>query len=102
MENNRVKFGFGLSVATTAILSAILVVAKEMNTVLKGWMKEFTGHHWVTHGILMLVFFLVLGFILTKYKADESLKLNDQRMSLIVGGGTLLSAIIIAGFYLFH
>ncbi len=102
MENNRVKFGFGLSVATTAILGAILVVAKEMNTVLKGWMKEFTGHHWVTHGILMLVFFLVLGLVLTKYKADESLKLNDQRMSLIVGGGTLLSAIIIAGFYLFH
>jgi hypothetical protein len=47
--------GFGLSLAITSVLSALLVVAKELGQQsVMAWMKKLTGQHWVTHTLLAL------------------------------------------------
>ena len=87
---------FGLALAITVVFSALLVVIKESseNTVM-ALMKQATGHHWITHTIIDLIVFVVLGFLLTK------VQISPKRLSWIIVGATVVGGVIIAGFYLF-
>ncbi len=92
---------FGLSLAITSLLSAILVVVKETNedSVL-AWMKAASGHHWVTHGILNLVLFFILGWLLAKSNHGRRLNITAQALVVCITASLVVSAVIIAGFYL--
>ena len=59
-----VTLGTLVRAGVTSVVSALLVVLKEANehTVL-AWMKAATGHHWVTHGIIDLILFVLIGFL---------------------------------------
>jgi hypothetical protein len=89
---------FALSLAITSLLSAILVVIKEQNpeTVL-AWMKAATGHHWISHGILILIVFAVLGGVLARVKLGTGLGGNG--LSALVSGSLVLSGLVIAGYF---
>ena len=66
METNDIgkyAIAFGVSLAVTSLFSAVLVVLKESNKSLLGWMAKATGHHWVTHGLADIVMFVVLGWL---------------------------------------
>ena len=86
---------FGLSLAITSMLSALLVVLKELSehTVL-AWMKQVTFHHWLTHGIIDLIIFVALGLLLTKVKA------TPKQLTQAIVGAVVVGGVIIAGFYL--
>lgn len=90
---------FGLSFAITSVLSALLVILKESNqaTVL-AWMKAATGHHWVTHGLLDVIVFVVLGVLLAK--VGGGVRMTANALSATIVGATVLSGLIIAGFFL--
>lgn len=92
---------FGVSVVITSILSAILVVVKESSesTVL-AWMKNLTGHHWITHGLIVVVAFLVIGWGLAKTNSGQGLKITPDRLITLIVSAVVLSGLIIAGFYL--
>ncbi|MBU1230164.1 MAG: hypothetical protein KKA55_10385 [Proteobacteria bacterium] len=92
---------FGLSVAITSIVSALLVIAKESNedTLLK-FMKTVTPHHWITHGLFNLILFVALGLILAKSNNGQGPALDDDKLINVTAGGFLLSCFIIAGFFL--
>ncbi|BDB29330.1 hypothetical protein Tamer19_75130 [Cupriavidus sp. TA19] len=69
-EQGEVRLGklttsFGLSLGITSVLSALLVILKETNeqTVL-AWMKAATGHYWITHSLLDVLAFVILGLAL--------------------------------------
>lgn len=93
--------GFGLSFAITSVLSALLVVLKEMNedSVLAA-MKAITGHHWVTHGVLDVVLFVVIGMALAKGGQGMTMQADTLVRSIV--GSVILSGLIIVGFYLLH
>lgn len=93
--------GFGLSFAITSVLSALLVVLKEMNedSVLAA-MKAITGHHWVTHGILDVVLFVVIGMALAKGGHGMTMQADTLVKSIV--GSIILSGLIVVGFYLLH
>ncbi|ABK16935.1 hypothetical protein [Syntrophobacter fumaroxidans] len=95
------SLSFGLSLAVTSVLSALLVVIKELNegTVL-AWMKQATGHHWVTHGVFNLVAFVVLGFLFAAMSRSPATKEPFGNLTGVVVGTVLASASIIAGFFL--
>jgi hypothetical protein len=95
--------GFGLAVAVTSIVSALLVMAKELNeeTLLK-FMKSVTVHHWVTHGIFDVIVFLAVGFLLTKSNGGQGPDIGDEKLIQVVAGGFLLGCVSIAAFYLIH
>ena len=90
---------YGLSFAITSILSALLVILKETNedTIL-AWMKAATGHHWVTHGLIDIVIFLLLGWLLARL--GRGIRMSANSLIAVVAGAEILGGLIIAGFYL--
>jgi uncharacterized Tic20 family protein len=91
---------FGVSLAITSILSAILVLIKESSQTVLGLMKNMTGHHWITHGLIAVIAFFVIGWGLGKTNNGEGLKMTPDRLITILVGAIVLSGLIIAGFYL--
>ena len=92
---------FGLSFAITSIVSAILVIVKESNedTVL-AWMKAATGHHWITHGLLDLILFVVLGWVLSRPNDGEGIRISANWLIGSIVGAVAISGLLIMGFYI--
>jgi len=88
---------FGISFAITAILSAVLVVVKETSRGTFDLLASMTGHHWVTHGVLQLIVFVLLGFVFLRTQPA-----SGSRLVLYVAGSLVLGSIIISGFFLLH
>lgn len=98
-ENNGASAtGFGVSYAITSILSALLVVLKERSGAVHDGLAAITGHHWVTHGLLDLVVFLVLGLVLSRI--CSGMRMTANVLIMIIVGATVLSGLIIVGYYL--
>lgn len=92
--------GFGLSFAVVSVLNGLLVIAKEMNPGLKGWMADFLGHHWVTHGVLVIGTFLVLGWLFSRIRFDETW--HGGKMAVLIVAGTVIGGGLTALFFLSH
>ena len=84
---------FGISLLVTSVLTALLVLLKEKIPPVMAWMKSLTGHHWMTHGLLTLLVFVVLGLAL----AGRS-EISANRLAWGVVAVTVVSGLIIAGF----
>ena len=57
---------FGLSYAITSLFNVLLVVLKEAVPGVQNAMVAVTGHHWVTHGALDIIVFVLLGLVLAR------------------------------------
>jgi len=55
--------GFGLSLIVTILLNSIILLCKELNAHVISAMKAVFGHHWTTHGVILIMAFFVLGFL---------------------------------------
>ncbi len=88
--------GYALSYAITAIFSALLVVLKESNETVLEFMKALTGHHWITHGLLDIAVFIVLGIVLSR---ASSVSMSGNALISTVVGATVVAGLIIAGFF---
>ena len=95
-EPNSTITGYGISYSITAIFSALLVVLKESNEAVHGLMVALTGHHWVTHGVLNLILFVVLGMIFSR----QDLNMSGNILIKLVVGSTILSGLIIATYFI--
>ena len=92
---------FGLSFAVACLFNALLVIVKESNedTVL-AWMKAATGHHWVTHGLLNLIVFFVLGWSLSRVNDGHGVNITNKALVTTIVTSLVVSWLIIAGFFL--
>ena len=90
--------GFGLAYAITSVLSALLVVLKERSEAVHAGLVAITGHHWVTHGLLNLVVFLVLGLVLSR--AGGGMRMTANVLITIIAGATVVSGLIIVGYFI--
>jgi hypothetical protein len=98
---SKYSVSFGVSLAITSILSALLVVVKELNeNSVLAWMKGLTSHHWITHGLLMVIAFFVIGWGLAKLNKGEGLKMTPSRLVCVIASGVVIGGLIISGFYL--
>ena len=103
MESNEIgknTRAFALSLAITSVLSAILVTVKESSQAVMNFMKAVTFHHWVTHGLFVVVIFLALGWGLTRTRNGHGPDMTAERLIQIVVGSVVISCVLIAGFYL--
>jgi len=91
---------FGLSFAITSIISALLVILKETNeeTVL-AWMKTVTPHHWITHGTINIILFMVIGWVLSLPNSGQGVKISANALIGSIVASTLISGLLIAGFF---
>jgi predicted ferric reductase len=103
MENRTVSkytASFGLALALSSLLNALLVVVKEKSPVVQAEMKSLTGHHWVTHAAIVLVLFVAFGFLLAQFKRGQGLTLPVNRLIQTILAGVVAAGAIIVGFYL--
>ena len=106
MENYEIgKYtkSFGLSFAITSVFSALLVILKESSEegVLAA-MKAMTGHHWVTHGLINLILFVALGWVLSKIDKGQGVKISANGLISCIVGAVIISGVLISGFYILH
>jgi hypothetical protein len=91
---------FGVSLAVTSVASALLVVAKELSpNLVMPLMKRLTGHHWVTHSLVALILFVVLGGAFSMANGGRGMRMSPRRLIAALAGGVIVGAMIIAGFY---
>lgn len=106
--------GFGLSAAIIAVFNGILNVVKELfvlngEKILKdGILKPIGGllgkpHHWIGHGIVILLLFVIIGLVISLTTLHESLEqkltLTNNKLGIWIFVGTVLGIVIIGLFY---
>lgn len=57
--------GFGTAAAITVLFNTLLAWVKDAVDPLNTFMASLTGSHWITHGLVDVAVFLVLGIILS-------------------------------------
>ena len=84
-----------------ALFNAILTVVKEEYEGVYNWLASTFGHHWVGHGILVILTFIIgTGISIGVYKGERFDEGLSKKLSLTVIIATLISVLIIAGFML--
>ena len=97
---DKFSVGFGLSFLIASIFNGLLIIAKESYDPLKSWMKSLSGHHWITHGIFVIILFIILGYFFSGAGLDK--KIDADRTSGLVIAGTVLGGLIVVGFFFKH
>lgn len=103
MENiavSKYTISFGLSLAFSSVINALLVVVKEKSHTITAAMQKITGHQWVTHVAIILILFALFGWLLARVNLGQGLKLAANRLIGIVVAGIIAGGLIITGFYL--
>ena len=104
MEHNTVSkytTSFGLALALCSVINALLVVAKEKSPAVTAMMQGITGNHWVTHSAIVIVLFVIFGWLFALANRGQGLKLAGNRLIGIIVAGVVAGGLIITGFYLF-
>ena len=104
MENtnlSKASVSFGLSLAVTSIINAIIVAVKEKSDAVMNGMKKITGHHWTTHVLLVLVIFVVLALIFGAMNGGKGKAITAGKLISTIVSGVVVAGLIIVGFYLF-
>jgi hypothetical protein len=103
MENtgvSRTTISFGLSVALTSVINAMLVVAKEKNPTVMAGLQKLTGHHWVSHSAIILILFGFFGWLFARANGGQGLKMTVNSLIGTLVSGVVIGGLIILGFYL--
>jgi hypothetical protein len=81
------------------VLNTALAWAKDAYPALNEFMKRIGGHHWTTHGVVDLLFFIGLGFLFTKTRAAE--KIAPNRLTTVLIAAVAIAGLGLALWYLF-
>jgi len=92
---------YALSLAVVSVLNGLLVILKETHeeSVL-ALMKRLTGHHWITHGIFVIIAFVVLGWLFSRANGGRGIQIPVPRLIGLLVAATVVGGALIAGFYL--
>ena len=97
---NKYARGFGISLIVMMLFNAVLTVIKESFAPLMKGMAATTGHHWITHGIIVVVLFFVLGFVFSGAQSEKSSWPSARGIFVGTIASAAIGCILIGGFYL--
>ncbi len=103
MENTGVSkytISFGLSLALASVTNGLLVVAKEKIPAVMAGMQKLTGHHWVSHSIIVLGLFAFFGWLFAQANHGQGIKMTVNHLIGTLMAGAVVGGLIILGFYL--
>ncbi len=103
MESNglsRYTVSFGLSLVVASVANGLLVVAKEKIPAVMAGMQKLTGHHWISHAVIILGLFAFFGWLFAQSKGGQGIKMNTNRFVAVLVSGVVAGGVIIVGFYL--
>lgn len=88
--------------AVSSLFNALLLVVKETNKPVNSWLASTFGHHWLGHGVLVILVFILGTVIAMSLYRGRELELSDRLskvLTIVIILFTVLSVLIIAGFY---
>ena len=91
---------FGLALALTCIINAVIVVVKEKSDAVMNGMKTLTGHHWTTHTVMVLALFFLFAWWFGRANNGKGTTLTANRLIGTLVSGVVIAGLIIVGFYL--
>lgn len=101
-ELDNITAGFGVASVIVIILNTILTIAKEMYPPLLAFMKNISifgiKHHWLVHGLVILILFLLLGWYFSKKETIK--KISGASLSKALIWTTIISSLGIVVFFL--
>ena len=97
---SKYTISFGLSLALASVVNGLLVIAKEKSPAIQSGMQKLTGHHWVTHSVIVLGLFALFGWLFAQFNGGQGIRLNTNRLIGIFVVGVATGSLIILGFYL--
>jgi hypothetical protein len=103
MENTSVSkytISFGLSLAITSVINALLVIAKEKIPAVMAALQKLTGHHWVSHSAIILVLFAVFGWIFARANGGRGIQITVNCLIRTLVSGVVIGGLVIMAFYL--
>ncbi len=103
MENtglSKYTIAFGLSLALASVANGLLVIVKESSPAVQAGMQKLTGHHWITHSVVILALFLSGGWLFAQMNGGQGVRLTAGRLINTVVRGVILGGLLIVGFYL--
>ncbi len=101
--NPTLAYVSSISFFITALFNAILTIWKEEDKNIYNWLAATFGHHWVGHGIILLVLFIVLTIILSFVIKTE--EIDEKKITIMIALvllGSILSVLIIGGYFWMH
>lgn len=103
MENtglSKYTISFGLSLALASVANGVLVAAKENIPAVLSGMQKLTGHHWVSHSIIILGLFAVFGWLFAQANGGYGVRLAADSLIATLISGVVAGVLVILGFYL--
>lgn len=103
MENTNLSkhtVSFGLSLVLASVINGLLVIAKESSPAVQAGMQKMTGHHWITHSIIVVAIFAVGGWLFGRANGGQGVQMSATRLLSILVRGVIISGLLIVGFYL--
>ena len=91
---------FGWSLVAVNVLSALLVPLKEGNPVVMELMKKASGHHWLTHGALVLLSFVALGLLLGRLAPAPGAAGAGEALATAILVSTVAGGLVIGLYFL--
>lgn len=65
------------------------------------WLASTFGHHWIGHGILVILVFILTTYIASNLvKTGELSETRATHLLYLIVAGTIISFVIIGGFFL--
>jgi len=98
---SKASISFGLSLAITSVLNAIIVAVKEKSPTVMDGMKKITGHHWTTHVLLVLALFVGFALVFGALNGGKGKAITAGKLIGTIVSGVVVAGLIIVGFYLF-
>lgn len=81
--------GYGIAAVVAILGNTVLTWVKEENPAVNAFMKQVLYHHWIAHGVAVVLTFLILGFILSKIVRPSSGKMLTSSIVLSSAAGAL-------------
>ncbi len=103
MASVKLLVGSVIGYVVGSLFNSILVVVKETWEGVYKWLVDVFGHHWIGHGILVIVVFTI--FTLLGAYSSKTTALTEElskKLILAIVASTIISVLIIAGFFLAH
>jgi|GEM_PF-2059922 len=100
-ELDKNTIGFGLASIIVIIFNTILTILKELYSPILTLMKSISvlgvKHHWLVHGLVVVILFFILGWYFSK---KEITTINDTFISKAIIWVTILCSLGIIIFFL--
>lgn len=101
MKHFRLIFSSAMGASVAIVFAVAVTIWGELSVPFKNWLTQFSGHHWVTKSIFVMVIYgIAMAYVhnVVKNPGPTKVALALNRLTLV----SLLGAAVLVLFFLWH